>query len=77
MFENIHKLDNEQLRKHFYPKNGWINDPNGLVYYKGYYHAFYQHLQNHEFSYNNTIKCDKADFETTALIFVMRIGVCC
>ena len=22
---------------------GWINDPNGLIYYKGKYHAFFQH----------------------------------
>jgi levanase len=28
---------------HFSPTENWMNDPNGLVYYKGVYHLFYQY----------------------------------
>ncbi len=53
-FEFIHLDDeiktetpiySEKLRQqlHFSSRRGWNNDPNGLVYYDGEYHLYYQH----------------------------------
>lgn len=37
-----------KLKYHYRPQKGWINDPNGLVYFKGYYHIFYQYAPDFE-----------------------------
>ena len=38
-------LYNEQYRPqvHFSPEKKWMNDPNGMVFYKGVYHLFFQY----------------------------------
>lgn len=35
--------DRYRLGYHVSAPAGWINDPNGFCYYKGYYHIFYQY----------------------------------
>ncbi len=44
-FPGEDKLYKERLRPqfHFSSRRGWVNDPNGLIYYDGEYHLFYQH----------------------------------
>ena len=31
------------MKYHFRNRKGWMSDPNGLVHFKGQYHAFFQH----------------------------------
>ena len=33
----------QRFQYHFEPKTGWMNDPNGLIFFRGQYHAFFQY----------------------------------
>src|SRR2546421_4306358 len=39
----VNKDEMFRPRVHFTPSAHWINDPNGMVYYKGIYHLFFQY----------------------------------
>lgn len=45
MIESNKQYNDERFRPgfHFSPPSNWANDPNGLVYYEGSYHLFYQY----------------------------------
>ena len=33
----------QRFQHHFEPAEGWMNDPNGLIRFRGQYHVFFQH----------------------------------
>lgn len=47
--KNVVKNGKMRQRYHFMPQTGWLNDPNGLIYFKGKYHFFFQHNPYHGF----------------------------
>lgn len=42
----ITQTDKYRPKYHFTPEKSWMNDPNGMVYFNGEYHLFYQHYPN-------------------------------
>lgn len=57
----------QKLTYHYRPEKGWVNDPNGLVYFDGYYHVFYQHAPDYEIPWQQPMHWGHArtrDFQT-------------
>ena len=57
----------QRLQCHYRPRKGWVNDPNGLICFDGYYHLFYQHAPDHEVPWNQPMHWGHArtrDFRT-------------
>ena len=63
----------EKRGNKFYPQfhlaapAGWLNDPNGLIYHDGLYHAFYSRI--------SLYSCHQMPFISTTLI--LKIGGQC
>lgn len=47
------KVNGFRMKSHLMPVRGWLNDPNGLIEYKGIYHIFYQATPD----LNSQVKC--------------------
>ena len=39
----IQKDEDFRPNFHFTPEKNWMNDPNGMFYFNGYFHLFFQH----------------------------------
>jgi len=76
------QVGNELYRPtfHFTPSYNWMNDPNGLVYYNGKYHMFYQYnpygLQPAENkSWGHAVSLDMINWEEKPIAIPVKDGV--
>ena len=66
---------------HFTPEKDWMNDPNGLVYYEGEYHLFYQYNpfgnQWGHMSWGHAVSPDMVHWKHLPLALPEADGVMC
>jgi len=64
---------------HYSPQRNWMNDPNGLVYYKGKYHLFYQYnpsgLQPANSSWGHATSTDLVNWEEKPVAIPVQNGI--
>ena len=64
---------------HFSPSYNWMNDPNGLVFYNGKYHMFYQYnphgIQPGNCSWGHTVSTDLINWEEKPVAIPVQNGV--
>ena len=64
---------------HYSPRINWMNDPNGLVYFKGKYHLFYQYnpsgIEPNNISWGHAISTDLVNWEEKPVAIPAQNGV--
>ena len=69
----------EQYRPqfHFSPPAKWMNDPNGMLFYKGTYHLFYQHYPESNvwgpMHWGHATSTDLVHWKNKPIVFYSRI----
>lgn len=64
---------------HYTPHQNWMNDPNGLVYYNGKYHMFYQYnssgMQPINIGWGHAVSSDLINWEEKPVAIPVQNGV--
>ncbi|CAG8999625.1 MAG: hypothetical protein CENE_01604 [Candidatus Celerinatantimonas neptuna] len=71
-----HYQENYRPQLQFSPAKYWMNDPNGLVFYNGEYHMFYQYNPNGnswgDMSWGHAVSHDKIHWETLPIALTVK-----